>query len=115
MALLQEYPVLWGRQGRREFAFEIAPALLPLVLAYGLPPAGQLPPVWLASGLWLVATALVAVLAVRRLHDVGYSGWYALLLLVPFLNGVLLVLLLLQPSYPRCTRHGHKVGWQPVA
>ncbi|MBX0291990.1 DUF805 domain-containing protein [Hymenobacter sp. HSC-4F20] len=115
MALLQEYQVLWGRQERLDFAVEIAPALLPLILLYALTPAGQLPPVWLASCLWLLATALVAILAVRRLHDVGRSGWYALLLLVPVFNALLLVLLLLQPGLSRPTRHGVATRLRSVA
>lgn len=106
MALLEEYQVLWGRQERKEFAFELVPVVLPLALLYGFTPQGQVPPLWLASGLWLLATALVAVLAVRRLHDVGRSGWYALLLLVPGLNALLLVALLLLPGQPFATRHG---------
>lgn len=106
MALLQEYPVLWGRQERLEFAIELVPALLPLVLLYTFTPEGQLPSVGLASGLWLVCTALVSVLAVRRLHDVGRSGWYALLLLVPLLNAGVLLVLLLRPGLARTTRHG---------
>lgn len=105
MALLEEYPVLWGRQERKEFAFELVPVVLPLALLYGFTPEGELPPLWLASGLWLLATALVAVLAVRRLHDVGRSGWYALLLLLlPCLNALVLLALLLLPGQPGATR-----------
>ncbi|GAB2776893.1 uncharacterized membrane protein YhaH (DUF805 family) [Hymenobacter luteus] len=106
MALLEQYQVLWGRQERKEFAVELVPVVLPLALLYGFTPEGQVPPLWLASGLWLLATALVAVLAVRRLHDIGRSGWYALLLLVPGLSALMLLALLVLPGLPCVTRHG---------
>ncbi|UYZ65067.1 DUF805 domain-containing protein [Hymenobacter weizhouensis] len=102
--MIQLYSLVRGRQGRVAFALEIFPVLLPLVLLYALTPTGQLPPVLLASGLWLVSTALVAGLAVRRLHDIGRSGFYAILLITPVLNWALLVALLLLPSRPRAVR-----------
>ena len=44
----------------------------------------------------LVPTIAVTV---RRLHDAGYSGWLALLALIPWLGGlILLVFTLLPPS-----------------
>ena len=96
--------VLCGRQGRVAFFLELLPVLLPLLLLYTLMPAGQLPPVVLASGLWLVGTALAALLAVRRLHDLGRSGWYAMLLITPLLNMAMLAVLLVLPGVPRATR-----------
>lgn len=96
--------MLCGRQGRVAFALELVPVLLPLLLLYALTPARQLPPVALASGLWLLCTALVTLLAVRRLHDLDRSGWYAILLLTPVLNVALLAVLLVLPGQQRATR-----------
>ena len=47
----------------------------------------------LAAALMIAATLFLFGLAARRIHDIGKSGWYALLLLVsPFNIVVLLVL-----------------------
>ena len=46
-----------------------------------------------------ILTGYVAIIAgIRRLHDLNYSGWYFLLLLVPFVNFALLLYLLLAPG-----------------
>jgi uncharacterized membrane protein YhaH (DUF805 family) len=39
-------------------------------------------------------------LTVRRLHDAGYSGLFALLLLVPYLGGLIIMIFALLPSSP---------------
>jgi uncharacterized membrane protein YhaH (DUF805 family) len=39
-------------------------------------------------------------LTVRRLHDAGYSGLMALLLLVPYLGGLIIMIFALLPSSP---------------
>lgn len=41
---------------------------------------------------WIVATIVPALaVLVRRLHDTGRSGWWALLVLVPFVGGIILL------------------------
>lgn len=62
-------------------------------------------PGWL-SGLVHLALILPGLaVAVRRLHDVGRSGWWLLLSLVPF--GVFVLLFWwVQPSEPRPNAHG---------
>jgi uncharacterized membrane protein YhaH (DUF805 family) len=80
--------------------------LIPLELVH--------PPVyttnWLHSGLValliVICTGSAALLAVRRLHDIGLSGWYALVLVVPVLNLPPLLLLLVLPSKPRENKWG---------
>ena len=39
-------------------------------------------------------------LIVRRLHDAGYSGLFALLLLIPYLGGLVIMIFALLPSSP---------------
>ena len=48
---------------------------------------------------------LVPALAVgaRRLHDTGLSGWWQLLHLVPYLGGLVLLVLYAQDSKPDAT------------
>jgi uncharacterized membrane protein YhaH (DUF805 family) len=39
-------------------------------------------------------------LTVRRLHDAGYSGLFALLLLIPYLGSLIIMIFALLPSSP---------------
>ncbi|MEV0889822.1 DUF805 domain-containing protein [Promicromonospora sp. NPDC050262] len=52
--------------------------------------------------------AFVPLLAagVRRLHDTGKSGWFYLLYLVPFVGGIIIVVLLALPGEPGSNRFG---------
>ena len=43
-------------------------------------------------------------IAVRRLHDINFSGWWFLLALLPFLGGLILLVLMLLPSTPGANR-----------
>lgn len=61
----------------------------------------------LVNGLLSLAFLLPGLAAlVRRLHDGGYSGWLALLLLIPFLGLVAVIVLTVLPSEPRANRFG---------
>ncbi len=44
--------------------------------------------------------------AVRRLHDTGRSGWYLLMLLIPFVGLLLFLILMAQDSHPGDNRYG---------
>lgn len=48
-----------------------------------------------ASILWLIFIIPSIAVAVRRLHDAGYSGWFLLLVFVPFGAIAVLVFLLM--------------------
>lgn len=65
-------PLGWfrGRAGRREYWMQI---LALFIISYGL---GFLPP---APRLWLtlVLTLMLMFVQVRRVHDLGRSGWWA--------------------------------------
>ena len=51
------------------------------------------------SWLFNLATIVPSIaVAVRRLHDVGKSGWWLLASLVPVLGGLYLIYLAIQPS-----------------
>ncbi len=54
-----------------------------------------------AAGIWSLVTLIpgLAVL-VRRLHDVGKSGWYCLMSLIPLVGGILVLIQLCKDSEP---------------
>jgi uncharacterized membrane protein YhaH (DUF805 family) len=60
--------------------------------------------------LTLAAAVPYASVFVRRLHDLGWSGWWALLLFVPVLGALMLVPLLLAPGSAGANRFGPPVS-----
>jgi len=45
-------------------------------------------------------------LSVRRLHDIGKSGWTMLLPFIPFIGGIILLLFLVRDSEPGQNAYG---------
>ena len=59
--------------------------------------------------LFLLATFLPGLaLVVRRQHDIGLSGWFYLLVLIPYVGGLIVFVFTLIPSQ----KHDNK--WGPV-
>lgn len=52
-------------------------------------------------------------LTVRRLHDAGYSGLMALLLLVPYLGGLIIMIFALLPSSPAGEKYDPAPAYNP--
>ncbi|KQS90422.1 MULTISPECIES: DUF805 domain-containing protein [unclassified Rhizobium] len=48
----------------------------------------------------LVSTVSIVMLTIKRLHDVGYPGMYAICLFIPVLSFVMFVVLCLWPGLP---------------
>lgn len=60
---------------------------------------------------WGLATIVPSLaLVVRRLHDGNFSGWLALLLLVPFLGALAVLVLMILPSNPAGQRYDRPAG-----
>lgn len=61
----------------------------------------------LLTGLYSLAVLLPSVaVTVRRLHDIGRSGWWALLMAVPVVGALVLVVFALQDSQPEANEYG---------
>ncbi len=64
---------------------------------------------WALPGLWFLATILPGIaVTIRRQHDIGISGWFYLLVLLPSVGGLIILVFALIPSQ----RHDNK--WGPV-
>jgi len=81
-----------GRLNRRAYFFRGLALSIPSYLLLKLPKAWGMA---VAPGLHVlfIAIALAAMIAgwlqtIKRLHDLDKSGWYSLLLLIPFVNFV---------------------------
>src|SRR5665647_2459033 len=105
-SVFSKYAVFTGRASRSEFWwFALLQVLVTVAVAIvGTAITGDGSNRVAAATLQLVAILglLLPSLAVlvRRLHDGNYSGWYALLLLIPIIGGVFVLIYTLLPSTP---------------
>ncbi len=69
----------------------------------------------IACVLSLIALWAMLALTVKRWHDVGMTGWFALLTLPPFANGMVFLLLCLLPGTTGANRFGSDPRGRVVA
>jgi len=66
-------------------------------------------------GIYALATLIPGLaLAVRRLHDVGKSGWFLLIALIPIIGGIWLFVLVVTDSQPGSNEYGPNPKEEPV-
>ena len=108
--VLKKYAVFSGRARRQEywmfalfnFIFSMAASLLDLVI-FGASFAGFSP----LYVVYLVAVFVPGLaVAVRRLHDVGKSGWYLLIILIPIVGPIWFLVLTVTDSQPGDNKYG---------
>ncbi len=112
-AIRHKYATFAGRAQRKEYWFFVlwycvfylgllqADALLMRGSADAPFGAGPL------SAIFAVATLLpAAAITVRRLHDTGRSGWWALIGLVPLIGDLVIVVFAVQAGEPGPNRYG---------
>lgn len=108
---LANYARFSGRSSRPAFWWWVLAVLLvnavaaviDRVLFGGGPDAAQLVGALVSLALLLPNIAV----AVRRLHDVGRSGWWLLLSLIPLIGFLVLLYWYVQPGEPGENRFGH--------
>ena len=117
------YADFQGRTGRREYwTFFVVQS----VVVYGVGMVDGFPgtrfmkatfsPLSFVAAGWLelliggVVFLPSLAIAVRRLHDVGKSGWYLLVLFVPFVGLVYYLYLMLSESQPDANQYGPHPG-----
>ena len=111
MMALQKYAVFSGRAQRKEYwYFYLFTVLITLALAILDMLIGsfdKVSGVGLLSGLYSLAVLIPNLaVTVRRLHDTGRSGWWFLIVLVPFIGGIVLLIFLVQDSTPGTNQYG---------
>ena len=96
-----------GRINRTSFLFTLIPLFIVSffvrigVIVYGIPILGVIffiPAIWIA-----IATY------VKRWHDLGKSGWMALLLFIPFLNILVFIYLCVWPGKTESNEYGDEI------
>lgn len=57
--------------------------------------------------IWIIATIVPALaVLVRRLHDIGKSGWWGLISLVPFAGAIVILVFTVQDSQAEVNSYG---------
>jgi len=125
MKCLSLYADGYGRARRSEYWWFIffkwlivsAPIVIGMIIiALGSSYDGD--PAEVAGGLFGILTGLIYIgfilpsicVLIRRLHDVGLSGWLILLNLIPYLGLLVLFIITLLPSQKQKNEHGRVPG-----
>jgi len=116
LTALKKYAVFEGRSRRKEYwFFQLFNTLFLIALIVVDNMAGMTRAhagighggLGLLSGLYGLATFLPALgVMVRRLHDTGRSGWWALIAMVPFIGGIILLVFMFLDSQPGTNQYG---------
>ena len=63
--------------------------------------------------IYWVATILPSLaVSVRRLHDIDKSAWWLLIGLIPWIGGIIFLILMVLKTYPHPNKYGNPEGWQ---
>lgn len=104
-----------GRAPRKTFLLTLVSWLLayvlliPVIVLTAFPVVAEVTPIVYLAGLVLLGIATYMV-TIRRLHDMGNSGWLALLWFVPLISLVWWIVLLIGPG----TDGPNKYGQEPT-
>ena len=108
---LKQYADFNGRARRTEYwmfvlfniLFAVAAIVLDNVLGIAMEELGYGP----VYGLYTLALLIPGLaVAVRRLHDVGKSGWMLLIILIPLIGAIWLLVLMVTDSNPGQNQYG---------
>ncbi len=111
------YAQFGGRASRSEFwyftlFYFLADIVAAVIDAFVLGPMLGMTPEQVSQGGYLQMILVLGLfipsiaLAVRRLHDIGKSGWWYLLVFIPFIGWVVLIYFYVLDSQPGTNQYG---------
>lgn len=121
--VIKKYAVFSGRARRKEYWMFVLINFVIIMVLEGLfifptlmSGSGEFPTFgYILVMLYALAIFLPALgVMVRRLHDVGKSGWWYFIALIPFIGGIWLLVLLIGDSQPGTNKYGPNPK-EPVA
>lgn len=97
ISVLKKYAVFQGRARRKEYWMFV---LFNFIIAFVLNLLSRFIGVFgILSGLYTLAVLIPSLaVCVRRLHDIGKSGWWLFIILVPLFGSILLIVWYCQDS-----------------
>ena len=102
--VLKKYADFSGRARRKEYwLFGLVNGIIISVLGLlGLFAGGPV-----IVGLYALAVVIPTIaVTIRRLHDTNRSGWYFLIILIPFIGGIVLIVFTVLDSTPGENQYG---------
>jgi uncharacterized membrane protein YhaH (DUF805 family) len=100
--VLKKYAVFTGRATRSEYWYFVLVNIIIYTILGFLGDMGQI-----LSWVYIVATLVPSIaVGVRRLHDTNRSGWWILLVLIPFVGGIVLIVFAALDSDPMTNEYG---------
>jgi len=111
LKVLKDYAVFTGRSQRMEFwIFILISTIITWILGYIDIAAGLVDPetgLGLVSAIYSLAVLIPSVaVGARRLHDIGRSGWWQLLVLIPLLGAIALIVMFALDSKSGDNKYG---------
>ena len=111
ITVLKKYAVFSGRARRKEYwmfvLFNIIFSIAAIILDNLLGTASNELGYGIIYGLYSLAILIPTLaVAVRRLHDIGKSGWWIFISLVPIVGSIWLLVLLATDSLPGENQYG---------
>lgn len=111
LQVLKKYAIFSGRASRKEYwvfalfniTFVVIAIILDNILGIAMTELGY-GPIFTLYGLAMLIPGLAV--AVRRLHDVGKSGWMILIALIPIIGAIWLIVLMVTDSNPEENQYG---------
>ncbi len=104
--VLKKYAVFSGRSGRAEywyfFLFNIIISIALHIISSAI--GDEMNILSLIYGLAILVPGLAVI--VRRLHDIGKSGWMILILFIPFIGVIWAIVLLATKGQPGENKYG---------
>ena len=103
--VLKKYAVFSGRARRKEYwMFVLFYIIFGIILGII---EGIIGISGILTGLYCLALLIPSIaVSVRRLHDIGRTGWWVLICLVPIVGSIVLLIFMLLDSQPGDNQYG---------
>lgn len=104
LAVLKKYAVFSGRARRKEFWMFV---LINFIVAIALGVVDMMLGTVVLGLIYAVATIIPSLaVGARRLHDIGKTGWWQLIGLVPLIGLIVLIIFFVMDSNPGDNQYG---------
>jgi uncharacterized membrane protein YhaH (DUF805 family) len=103
--VMERYAKFEGRAARGEFWWFVLTNLIVVIVLAVL--AGIASIFWILYVIYALGVIIPSLaVGVRRLHDGGRSGWWYLIALVPFVGGIILLVMFVLEGTPGPNQYG---------